>query len=83
MRTIIGDERALDDVRVTNVRHARLLERAQAALRAAEQVAVDAGQEELVIADIRDALDALQEITGKRAGDAVLREIFGRFCVGK
>lgn len=83
VRTIVGDERALDDVRVTNVRHARLLERAQAALRAAEQVAADTGQEELVIADVRDALDALQEITGRRAGDAVLQEIFSRFCVGK
>ena len=28
---LVGDERALDDVRVTNVRHAKLLERAQAA----------------------------------------------------
>jgi tRNA modification GTPase len=83
VRAIVGDERALDDVRVTNVRHARLLERAHAALRAAEERVSEPGQEELVSADVREALDALQEITGKRAGDAVLQEIFGRFCVGK
>ena len=83
VRALVGDERALDDVRVTNVRHARLLEAAQGALRAAEEVAAAPGQEELVVADVRDAIGALQEITGKRAGGAVLQEIFSRFCIGK
>jgi tRNA modification GTPase len=80
---LVGDARALDDVRVTNVRHAKLLERAQAALAAAEDVATDEGSEEMVVADVREALGALQEITGKRTPDAVLQEIFSRFCLGK
>jgi tRNA modification GTPase len=80
---LVGDERALDDVRVTNVRHARLLERAHEALVRAEDVASDEGHEELVVNETREALAALQEITGKRASDAVLHEIFSRFCVGK
>ena len=80
---LVGDERALDDVRVTNVRHAKLLERAQSALAAAEDVSADEGSEELVSADVREALVALQEITGKRTPDAVLEEIFSRFCIGK
>ena len=68
---------------MTNVRHARLLERAQASLAAAENVAADEGAEEMVAADVREALAALQEITGKRTPDAVLEEIFSRFCIGK
>lgn len=80
---LVGDQRALDDVRVTNVRHARLLERAHAALARAEDVATEEGHEELVVTELREAIAALQEITGKRATDAVLQEIFSRFCVGK
>lgn len=69
--------------RVSNVRHVSLLDRAQAAvLRAAETLRVGGG-EELVAADLREALEALQEVTGERAPDAVIEEIFARFCVGK
>jgi tRNA modification GTPase len=69
--------------RVSNVRHVSLLDRAQAAvLRAAETLRAGGG-EELVAADLREALEALQEVTGERAPDAVIEEIFARFCVGK
>jgi tRNA modification GTPase len=82
-RALVGDETWLDDVRVTNVRHARLLERSGAALGRAAQLAETAGDEELVLAELREALAPLQEITGRRSSDAVLREIFARFCLGK
>ena len=29
------------------------------------------------------AVDALLTLTGERAGDAVINEIFSKFCVGK
>jgi tRNA modification GTPase len=82
-RALVGDDRLLDDVRVTNVRHARLLGAAREALGRAARQAEAAGAEELVASDVREALDALGEITGRRAPDAVLREIFSRFCIGK
>lgn len=82
-RALVGDETWLDDVRVTNVRHASLLERSGAALGRAARLAGTAGGEELVLAELREALAPLQEITGQRCSDAVLREIFARFCVGK
>lgn len=31
----------------------------------------------------QDALGALMELTGERAGEAVVQEVFSRFCVGK
>ena len=33
--------------------------------------------------DLRDALDALGEITGDKADDEVINRIFENFCVGK
>lgn len=77
---------ARDTAAVTNVRHAALLERAQAALRRAGE-AVDAPggpvAEEFVLTDLQDARAALEEVTGKRTSDDLLRHIFARFCIGK
>ena len=30
-----------------------------------------------------DAINAVLELTGEKAGEAVLQEVFSRFCVGK
>lgn len=72
---------------VTNVRHAALLERARAAVGRAADAAGRGGREalseEFVLADLREAQEALEEVTGKRTSDAVLEAIFSRFCVGK
>ena len=75
-----------DPAAVTNVRHAALLERAQAALQQALDGLEHAGgpvAEEFVLSDLHDARAALEEITGKRTSDDVLKHIFSRFCVGK
>jgi len=39
--------------------------------------------EEFVLADLQDAREALEEITGRRAPDDLLAHIFARFCIGK
>ena len=39
--------------------------------------------EELVLADIADARRALEEVTGKRTTEDLLRRVFERFCIGK
>ena len=75
-----------DRPEITNVRHAALVERAQAALiRARDAALADGGSmpEEFVLADLQDARAALEEVTGKRAPDDLLAHIFARFCVGK
>jgi tRNA modification GTPase len=71
---------------ITNVRHAALLEQALAALARARTAACSAEgalPEEFVLADLQQARAALEEITGRRAPDAMLEHIFSRFCVGK
>ncbi len=75
-----------DSAAVTNVRHAALLERARTALRGAlESVQAPGGPaaEEFVLTDLHDARMALEEVTGKRTSDDLLRHIFSRFCIGK
>jgi tRNA modification GTPase len=81
-----GGEALRDPVAVTNIRHIELLERAHGALdRAGEALERSHGtlSEEFVLADLQDARNALEEITGKRTADDLLEHIFGRFCIGK
>ena len=75
-----------DTAAVTNVRHADLLDRARAALRRAGEAVDGPGgpvAEEFVLTDLQDARAALEEITGKRTSEDLLRHIFSRFCIGK
>jgi tRNA modification GTPase len=73
-----------DAPEITNVRHSVLVERAHVALqRAHSAVAHGPLSEEFVLADLQEARAALEEITGKRAPDAVIAHIFERFCIGK
>lgn len=68
---------------ITNLRHVTLLTRAREALdRAAEAVAIRT-PEEFVAVDIGEARRALEEITGARTPDDILRTIFENFCIGK
>lgn len=85
-RALTGSERLTDEgARVTNVRHARLLEEAGAALRAARQGAGDGASEEFVIADLGVCIRLFDQIMHHGASDpeAVLATVFSRFCIGK
>jgi tRNA modification GTPase len=71
---------------VTNVRHITLLQQGREALARSRTALADSGRtlpEEFLLADIRDAQDCLQAITGRRSSDDLLRHIFARFCIGK
>jgi len=78
-----GSLGARDGAEVTNVRHVGLLERAQAAVARARSEVARGGGEEVIAVEVREALDALQEVTGRRASSALLDAIFSRFCIGK
>jgi tRNA modification GTPase len=80
---LVETERRRDEILVSNQRHLALLERCREAIARAVRAVREGGSEEFVVADVAEARGALQEVTGKRAADAVLREIFGRFCIGK
>ena len=78
-----ASERLRDTAAVTNIRHIELLERVHAGLQRAAHAAAESVSEEFVLADLQDARVALEEITGKRTSEDVLRHIFERFCIGK
>jgi tRNA modification GTPase len=77
-----ANEPVRDQPQITNIRHAALLERAGAAI---DRAAAALGQvsEEFPLLDLQEASQALQEITGQRTSDDLLRHIFERFCIGK
>jgi len=69
---------------ITNVRHIVLVQRAHDALLRAATAAHDAAMpEEFLLADLQDARDALEEISGRRATEDLLTHIFANFCIGK
>jgi tRNA modification GTPase len=72
-----------DTPAVTNLRHVVLLERAFESLERAADAASAEMPEEFVAADIREAREGLEEITGRRTADDTLHAIFERFCIGK
>ncbi len=88
LRTALGEtlwagEQLRDTPALSNLRHIELLQRTAAALKRATAAAAAATPEELILADLQEAREALEEITGKRTPDDVLQRIFERFCVGK
>ena len=78
-----GEVKAKDSLLVTNMRHKNALERA---LKSIED-AIKAIKEQLLLdfieVDIRDAWEALGEITGDAVGEDLLDHIFENFCIGK
>ncbi|MGI6558938.1 MAG: tRNA uridine-5-carboxymethylaminomethyl(34) synthesis GTPase MnmE [Limnochordia bacterium] len=73
----------LEGVMVANLRHAKALEEALAAVKGAAE-ALDRGlSDELICVDVRAALTALGKITGESVDGDLLDEIFSRFCLGK
>jgi tRNA modification GTPase len=69
---------------VTNERHRDCLQRAYASLSAfLDLFERGAPPLEILSADLRDALGALDEIVGKTFTEDILGRIFSKFCVGK
>ena len=71
------------DVIVSNMRHFEALNRAHHQLQAAITALNNGISEELLAEDIRGAITALAEITGRITSDDILRSVFSRFCIGK
>ena len=71
------------EVVVSNLRHFEALSRAHRDMMQAI-AALDYGiSEELLAEDIRSAITALAEITGRITNDDILKNIFSHFCIGK
>jgi tRNA modification GTPase len=69
---------------ITNERHRDCLRRAEESLGAfADLVHSKSAPLAILVADLREALSALDEIVGKTHTEDILGRIFSKFCVGK
>jgi tRNA modification GTPase len=80
---LLGREDLRDTPMISNARHLALVDRASAAVRRASDALGEGATEELVVIDLTEARAALEEITGSRTPDELLRHIFATFCIGK
>ena len=72
------------DVFIARTRHVQALRRTREHVAAAQALAARADAAlDLLAEELRLAHHALGEITGRWSADALLGEIFGRFCIGK
>jgi tRNA modification GTPase len=78
----LGARAGEPDAPVTNPRHAESLTRARDALARATAAAAEQPGE-IVALELREALSAVGEVTGRTANDDLLERIFSRFCIGK
>lgn len=72
-----------DPPRVSNLRHVQQVECALAAVERSVEALGQGATEELVLAELADAREALESLSGRRTPDDLLQHIFSRFCVGK
>jgi tRNA modification GTPase len=72
-----------DGMLVTNLRHCRTLESADAHLERATAALQNGTSEEFALLDLHAGLRKLGEITGETGVEDLLGEIFSRFCIGK
>ncbi len=69
--------------RIASRRQAECARRAAGALAAARDALVAGAHLDAAAVDLREAADALAELTGESVPESVLEMIFSRFCVGK
>lgn len=79
----LGGKVKASSVLVTNTRHRNSLVKAEENIDSALDFLSKGATEDLISIDLRDALDALGEITGQTASEEILDQIFSQFCIGK
>ena len=68
---------------ITNMRHKMALEKALENVAAAKKSIITGMSPEFAAFELREALDNLDEITGRKINDEILEKIFSSFCIGK
>lgn len=83
LQQTMGYEKTNESTFLARRRHLDALERAFSYVEHSKQQLVEAKAGELVAEDLRQAQQALSEITGQFTSDDLLGEIFSSFCIGK
>lgn len=72
-----------ESIWVSNVRHEERLRAAAASLRRAREAAGAGFHQAAIALDLRQAAEALGDVTGETVTEETISTIFARFCVGK
>ncbi len=80
-KAVAGDFSA-DSAYIVEERHYNALKRAEAALSSAAE-AIGECTADLISVDLKEAWEALGEITGETANEEIISAVFQKFCVGK
>jgi tRNA modification GTPase len=78
-----GQDHPAGEVILSNLRHQQALTEARKALIQALEAMRNRLPDEFVVADLRQGLEALGEMTGDSISEDVLDRIFDQFCIGK
>lgn len=83
LKKLLGVQELFEDVFIARKRHLQSLERTRQFINAAASVAVGKTAPEIMAEELRQAQEALGEVTGKYVADDLLGSIFSSFCIGK
>jgi tRNA modification GTPase len=78
-----GFEKYAENLIITSKRQKEVLDRTVTHLNEACNILKENGGFEFAAVDLRQALDALSEITGETVTDDILNNVFANFCIGK
>lgn len=78
-----SQQHSTTNLMITNLRHKMAIEKAVHLTIQAQTSLLQGLSPEFAAMDIKEALDALGEVTGKTIHDDVLDKIFSTFCIGK
>lgn len=77
------NEYSNEKIVITNIRHKTALERTKNSIENILETINNKMPMDLIAVDLKEALDALSEITGEITSEHILDHIFKNFCVGK
>lgn len=78
-----GETINTNGVLITNLRHRQALDGAVRNILRARESLENGLSPEFAAFDLREALDNLDEITGRKINDEILDKVFSSFCIGK